>query len=56
MAMNDLDSAIDQSHAALGAILKGDPGVYQSLYSDADVTLGIHSVRTLAVAAPWSQL
>ena len=55
MAMNDLDSAIDQSHAALGAILKGDPGVYQSLYSDADVTLGI-PVRTLAVAAPWSQL
>jgi ketosteroid isomerase-like protein len=39
--MNDLDSAIEQSHSALGAILKGDPGVYQSLYSDADdVTLG----------------
>ena len=41
MAMNDLDSAIEQSHAALDAILKGDPGVYQSLYSYADdVTLG----------------
>jgi len=39
--MNDLDSAIERSHAALGAILNGDPGVYQSLYSDADdVTLG----------------
>jgi len=41
MAMNDLDLAIERSHAALGAILKGDPGGYQSLYSDADdVTLG----------------
>lgn len=41
MAKNDLDSAIEQSHAALGAIVKGDPLVYQSLYSDADdVTLG----------------
>jgi hypothetical protein len=41
MAMNDLDRAIEQSHAALDAILKGDPGVYQSLYSYADdVTLG----------------
>lgn len=41
MATNDLGSAIEQSHAALGAILKGDPGVYQALYSDADdVTLG----------------
>ncbi len=41
MATNDLGSAIEQSHAALGAILKGDPSVYQALYSDADdVTLG----------------
>ena len=41
MKTNDLDSAIEQSHAALGAILKGDPSVYQALYSDAeDVTLG----------------
>jgi len=41
METNDLDSAIEQSHAALGAILKGDPSVYQALYSDAvDVTLG----------------
>ncbi len=41
MKTDDLDSAIEQSHAALGAILKGDPSVYQALYSDAeDVTLG----------------
>jgi ketosteroid isomerase-like protein len=41
MTTNDLTSAIDQSHAALGAILKGDPSVYQALYSQADdVTLG----------------
>jgi len=41
MAINDLASAIAQSHAALGAILKGDPSVYQALYSLADdVTLG----------------
>ena len=41
MATNDLTSAIEQSHAALGAILKGDPSGYQALYSLADdVTLG----------------
>ncbi len=41
MKTNDLDSAIEQSHAALGAIVKGDPSIYQALYSDAeDVTLG----------------
>ena len=41
MAPNDLTSAIEQSHAALGAILKGDPSLYQALYSLAeDVTLG----------------
>jgi len=41
MATNDLTSAIEQSHAALGAILKGDPSIYQALYSPADdVTLG----------------
>jgi ketosteroid isomerase-like protein len=41
MKTNDLDSAIEQSHAALGAILNGDPSGYQALYSDAeDVTLG----------------
>src|SRR2546422_10587617 len=41
MATNDLTSAIEQSHAALGAILKGDPSIYQALYSLADdVTLG----------------
>ena len=41
MADNDLDNAIEQSHAALAAILKGDPSVYKALYSDRDdVTLG----------------
>jgi ketosteroid isomerase-like protein len=41
MAPSDLDGAIEQSHAALAAILKGDPGVYKALYSDRDdVTLG----------------
>jgi ketosteroid isomerase-like protein len=41
VATNDLDSAIEQSHAALAAILKGDPEVYKALYSDGDdVTLG----------------
>ena len=36
MPTSDLASAIEQSHAALGAILKGDPSVYQALYSSAD--------------------
>jgi ketosteroid isomerase-like protein len=41
MAANDLSSAIEQSHAALSAILKGDPSGYRALYSLADdVTLG----------------
>jgi len=41
MPTRDLASAIERSHAALGAILKGDPSVYQALYSPADdVTLG----------------
>ena len=41
MAPSDLDGAIEQSHAALAAILKGDPRVYKALYSDReDVTLG----------------
>ena len=41
MKSDDLDSAIEQSHAALGAILKGDPSLYKALYSRAeDVTLG----------------
>ena len=41
MPASDLASAIEQSHAALGAILKGDPSAYQALYSSADdVTLG----------------
>src|SRR2546428_10484468 len=49
MPPSDLASAIEQSHAALGAILKGDPSVYQALYSPADdVTLGepVWTVRT----------
>ncbi len=41
MTTSDLDSAIEQSHAALAAILNGDPSVYQGLYSEGeDVTLG----------------
>jgi hypothetical protein len=41
MSTSDLTGAIEQSHAALGAILTGDPSVYQALYSPADdVTLG----------------
>jgi ketosteroid isomerase-like protein len=38
---SDLTRAIEQSHAALGAILTGNPSLYQALYSPADdVTLG----------------
>jgi ketosteroid isomerase-like protein len=38
---SDLSRAIEQSHAALGAILTGDPSVYQALFSSGDdVTLG----------------
>ncbi|CAN7706912.1 nuclear transport factor 2 family protein [Variovorax sp. LjRoot290] len=41
MKSDDLDSAIEQSHAALSAILKGDPSLYKALYSHTeDVTLG----------------
>ena len=41
MSARDLAAAIARSHAALGAILQGDPSVYQALYSSAeDVTLG----------------
>jgi hypothetical protein len=41
MATHDLNSAIEQSHFALGAILRGDPSVYKTLFSEADdVTLG----------------
>ncbi len=41
MATNDIDSAIEESHAALGAIWKGDPSLYKLLFSKADdVTLG----------------
>jgi ketosteroid isomerase-like protein len=41
MTTNDLESAIEQSHAALDAILKGDPSLYQALFSNSeDVTLG----------------
>jgi uncharacterized protein (TIGR02246 family) len=38
---DDLDTAIERSHAALDAILKGDPQGYKALFSDGDdVTLG----------------
>lgn len=41
MATSDLNSAIEQSHAALAAIWKGDPSLYRDLFSDSDdVTLG----------------
>ena len=41
MGKSDLDSAIERSHAALSAILKGDPSLYRALFSDEDdVTLG----------------
>lgn len=41
MAENDVSSAIELSHAALDAILKGDPSGYEALYSDSDdITLG----------------
>ena len=41
METSDLDNAVEQSHAALLAILNGDPSIYAALYSDAeDVTLG----------------
>ena len=41
MKTQDLESAIEASHKALDAILKGDPSVYKALYSDSDdVTLG----------------
>ncbi len=40
MNMRDLESAIDASHKALDAILKGDSSVYKVLYPDSDdVTL-----------------
>jgi ketosteroid isomerase-like protein len=41
MKKKNLDSAIEESHAALAAILKGDPSGYKALFSDRDdVTLG----------------
>ena len=41
MAARDLDTAIERSHAAVDAILKGDPRGYMALFSDRDdVTLG----------------
>jgi ketosteroid isomerase-like protein len=41
MMTPNLELAIEQSHAALGAILKGNPTLYQVLYSEADdITLG----------------
>jgi len=36
-----LDAAIEQSHRALAAILRGDPSIYQELFADRDdITLG----------------
>ena len=46
MSISDLTNAIEQSHAALGAILKGDPSVYQALYSSADDVTLADSSRT----------
>jgi ketosteroid isomerase-like protein len=41
MESSELDRAIEKSHAALDAILKGDPSLYKALFSQADdVTLG----------------
>ncbi len=41
MVTQDLDSAIDASHRALDAILRGDSSVYEALFSESDdVTLG----------------
>jgi ketosteroid isomerase-like protein len=41
VSTQDLESAIDASHKALDAILRGDPDVYKALFSDSeDVTLG----------------
>lgn len=41
MITKDIASAIEQSHAALSAILKGDPSIYKALYSEReDITLG----------------
>ncbi len=38
---DDIDKAIERSHAALGAIWKGDSSGYHALFSDADdITLG----------------
>jgi uncharacterized protein (TIGR02246 family) len=40
-ALTSVESAIEQSHAALAAILKGDPSLYKALFSEQDdVTLG----------------
>lgn len=41
MPLDDLDSAIEQSHLALGEIAKGNPEPFEALYSQRDdVTLG----------------
>lgn len=41
MAPDDLDRAIEESHAAPDAMLKGNPDRYKALFSDReDVTLG----------------
>ncbi len=39
--LSTLDAAIDKSHRALAAILRGDPSIYQELFADReDITLG----------------
>jgi ketosteroid isomerase-like protein len=41
MAADDLDSAIERSHAAVAAILRGNPDLAKTLFSDEDdITLG----------------
>ena len=41
MALANLDQAIEQSHLALNAILKGDPKLYEELFAQKeDITLG----------------
>jgi hypothetical protein len=41
MAASDLDGAIERSHAAVAAILRGDAAPAKNLFSDKDdVTLG----------------
>ena len=47
MAQNDLDGVIEQSHAALDAILKGNPEGYKALFSDREDVSSGQSIRPL---------